>query len=1226
MVLRFPTVLALLDGFPVSQGHVLIVPHRHIPTWFDATDEERAALFGAIAPVCELIKNQYGAEGFNFGINSGAAAGQTVPHLHLHVIPRRTGDMEDPRGGVRHVIPSKGNYLSASERPATPVPVVQDAGAPRIDTSTATMPPAMLTTGHDNPLLPQLQQHLARASQMDVAVAFVMPSGVGRLLEHLDDMLARGGRLRLVTGDYLGVTDPNALHRLLDLQAVHGSQKVQLRVYVTNGQSFHPKAYLLLHSSDEPALSAVGLMLGNVAHDLAFVGSSNLSESALLQGVEWNYAIQGSRDPSGLAQARRAFEQLFAHPQTRPIDEAWLSEYRAQRPQRQQDIFAGAMTAEREAIGPVEPPLPVPLPNTIQLEALEALSATRAAGNRAGLVVMATGLGKTWLAAFDVARMGARNILFVAHRDEILKQALATFRRILPDSTLGLYTGNERAPDAQILFASIQTLGRANHLRQFARHAFDYIVVDEFHHAAAPTYRRLIEHFEPQFMLGLTATPERTDGGDLLGLCAENLVYRCGVPRGIELELLSPYRYFGVPDEVDYAQIPWRSARFDEDALTAQVATTSRALNVFEQWQKHAGERTIAFCVSQRHADFMREFFKARQVLCAAVHAGQSTDPRTLSLEALARGEMSVVFAVDMFNEGVDVPAIDTVMMLRPTESQVIWLQQFGRGLRKQPGKTLKVIDYIGNHRSFLTKVRALFGLDSSAGTDALRMALLNARASQLVLPPGCEVTYELQALDILLALLPRGDQASLALKSWYEEFLELHGQRPRAIEAMHDGYLPRSAKPQFGSWLGFVQAQSGLDALQQSALQGAQRFLTALESTAMTRSFKMLVLQAMLDEDELPGQGMAVGDLARAVLKRVRRSARLQSEFDATALNDLPALERLLIKNPIAAWTGDGAMKGVIEFRFENGVFRYAPEVPLEQREAFQGLVRELVEWRLAEYLDRAAQDHNDAGTAANVFVLKVSHSNGKPILFLPAREGEPNLPQGWQSVLIDDQPHQANFVKVAVNVIRPAKGEDNVIASVLRGWFGADAGLPGTDFKVSLTQDENANWVMAPLGQREREGLLLFKSYSREQIPPLFGEVFNEAIWNSGYVKVSAQNPRHLCLLVTLDKAGMVDEHQYRDRFLTSNQFEWHSQNRTLRASKDGELLSGQAHPPALVHLFVRKTKKAGSRAAPFVYCGPVQFESWDGDQPITIRWRLGQPLPERLVEQFMTNAAGS
>jgi hypothetical protein len=249
--------------------------------------------------------------------------------------------------------------------------------------------------------------------------------------------------------------------------------------------------------------------------------------------------------------------------------------------------------------------------------------------------------------------------------------------------------------------------------------------------------------------------------------------------------------------------------------------------------------------------------------------------------------------------------------------------------------------------------------------------------------------------------------------------------------------------------------------------------------------------------------------------------------------------------------------MKGASDFRFEDGVFRFLPAIPEEQREAFQTLVRELVEWRLAEYLNRAIHADGSNTEVSIIFTLKVSHSNGRPLLFLPSRDQARGLPEGWQALMIDGQRYRANFVKVAINVIQPADGEDNVIARVLRGWFGADAGLPGTDFKVSLARDGDANWIMEPMGRHEGEGIVLFKTYSREQIPPLFGLPFNDALWNAGYVKVTAKEPRHLCLLVTLDKAGMANEHQYGDRFLSIDQFEWHSQNRTQRASRGGELL---------------------------------------------------------------------
>ncbi len=264
------------------------------------------------------------------------------------------------------------------------------------------------------------------------------------------------------------------------------------------------------------------------------------------------------------------------------------------------------------------------------MEALDALERTREADNEAGLVVLATGLGKTWLSAFDSAREEFKRVLFVAHREEILHQAHQTFRRIRPDASIGYYNGKEKAPESDILFASIQTICKKKHLQIFERDEFDYIIVDEFHHAAAKSYRKLLSYFTPRFLLGLTATPERSDGGDLLALCQENLVYYCGLADGIGRDLLCSFHYFGVPDTVDYSNIPWRSSHFDPEELDNQVATEARAQNSFEQYEKYAppNSRTLAFCCSKRHADFMADNFRGRGLRTAAVHSGEFSAPR----------------------------------------------------------------------------------------------------------------------------------------------------------------------------------------------------------------------------------------------------------------------------------------------------------------------------------------------------------------------------------------------------------------------------------------------------------------------------------------------------------------------------------------------------------------------------------------------------------------------
>jgi superfamily II DNA or RNA helicase/HKD family nuclease len=1161
---RGATVLGIWDGFPVTEGHALLVTRAHRRTWFDATEAERHELTAAIEVARDaIVQRDSSVADFNVGLNIGGAAGQTVFHVHLHVIPRRPGDVADARGGVRNVIPSKRLYGRHLEKQLTG---------------------RMLTTGEDFPLLPHLGRELERATRLDVAVAFVMPSGVEKLYPHLEDLLGRGGTFRLVTGDYLDITDPDALRQLMDLALAFPRARVDLRVFHKPGTSFHPKAYILDSGNEQ----------------VAFVGSSNVSSSALLEGIEWNYRVVTSRENDGLGQIRSAFESLFLHPSVRPIDEAWLLSYEARR------RLPGPMPLLEVSDEAIEPPAPPPIPNAVQVEALADLRETRQQGFHAGLVVMATGLGKTWLAAFDTEPF--KRVLFVAHREEILTQALHTFRRVRPHAKFGRFNGEEKAPDAEVLFASIATLSRQVHLEAFDRKAFDYIVVDEFHHASASTYRRLIEYFEPKFLLGLTATPHRTDGDDLLGLCQENLVFECDVVRGITQGLLSPFAYFGVPDTIDYENIPWRSTRFDEAKLTEAAATELRAQNILEQWRARAGQRTLAFCVSQLHADFMKRYFTQAGVACAAVHSGANSDPRQGSLERLVDGTVRVVFAVDMFNEGVDLPAIDTVMMLRPTESAIIWLQQFGRGLRISPGKDrLTVIDYIGNHRSFLLKARTLLQVPAGSDTE-LNAALLRVAAGEYELPPGCSVTYELQALEIMRTLLRLPTAAVRdALLSYYQDFKERRGERPTALQCLHDGYNPRSARRPQGSWLEFVEQQGDLDAAQARARVALADFLTTLEVTPMTKSYKMVTVVALLNRGAMPGSGLPMTELLSEVRRVALNDPRLKADF-GDALESDQALRRLLEQNPIAAWVKGEGTGGTSFFSYDEETFRLRGETP--EVGPTQGLIREVVDWRLAEYFRRQPE-------LVGHFTLKVSHATGRPILFYPStRDG---IPEGWTKVQIDGQAYEANFVTVALNVVRRIGETSNELPTILRGWFGADAGLPGTNHQVSLV-NRSGQWTLEKAAGVGRDTLELWRSYSREQIPGLFGETFSEAIWNVGFVVRPPRAPKHVFLLVTIDKGDMHGDFDYGDHFLSPDLFEWQSQNRTTQNGSHGQLIREHAKRGVPVHLFVRKQKKDGKgNASPFVYCGPVTFKSWKGEKPITVEWTLGQLLPDRFFVQF-------
>jgi superfamily II DNA or RNA helicase/HKD family nuclease/diadenosine tetraphosphate (Ap4A) HIT family hydrolase len=1167
IVFQHGLVAALRDAYPVSPGHTLLVTRRHVPTWFDATDEERHQLLEAIGRVKAAIETEHNPHGYNVGFNAGAAAGQAVFHLHVHVIPRYHGDVADPRGGVRHVIATKANYLQA-------------VGQQHKLLGTAPHDRELIRGGDDDPLLSHLKAHLDAAISVDIAVAFVMHTGVRSLIEYLRDVLNRGGRVRLVTGDYMGVTQPEALRALLDL---HGD--VQLRVIETGSTSFHPKAYIVSTS---------------VNTGVAFIGSSNLSGSALEGGIEWNYRIVSSE--RGFAEVLTAFEELFRDPRTRVLTSEWINGYAS----RRQPLPAPEVVFN-------EPPPSVPTPHVVQREALRALDETRRAGNAAGLVVLATGLGKTWLSAFDSNKAEFKRILFVAHREEILDQAMRTFRAIRPGAAFGYYTGKDKAPAADVLFASIQTIGRQYHLGRFSPREFDYVIVDEFHHACAATYRRLIGYLEPKFLLGLTATPERTDGGDLLSLCGDNLVLRRDVADGIRRELLCPFTYFGVPDSVDYENIPWRSGRFDEEALTTSVATTARAQNALEQVRLRGGDRAIAFCVSQRHADFMAAYFNSAGVRSVAVHAGPTTAPRAHSLEQLQRGELNVVFAVDMFNEGVDIPDVDTVLMLRPTESRVLWLQQFGRGLRHRFGKTLKVIDYIGNHRVFLTKTRALLDLGDSNRDVAY--ALDRYEAGSLELPPGCAVTYDLEAIQILRALVqPRA--AAEALTAFYENFRDRVGVRPSATEAYAEGYNPITARQHHGSWLGFVRDMGDFSPEQEEAWSVLGDFLNQLEVTSMTKSYKMILLLAMLGQDAFPGQ-IHIDELAERFAALARRYAAVRTEVGED-LDDSVKLRRMLERNPVDAWVGGRGTADVQYFSYDGQHFLTTSniQVPAHLKEVAQDLVREIAEWRLTGYLRRSL-----IAQTANRIVCSVSHSSGRPILFLPNRSKAPGIPEGWQDVVINGEMHQAKFVKIAVNVVTRPASEENVLPAILKGWFGEQAGMAGRTDTVAFTRSGDT-FVLAPAQGEEPKGLEVWQRYMRADAVNALGFEFRGQEAQSGIF----ERPGLILLFVTLDKGNLPEAHRYEDQFLSATEFRWQSQNRTTQASRVGTDLRDHRARGIAVHLFVRRQPKIRGRAEPFVYCGEVSYERWEDEKPITVWWTLAEAVPQSLWNELKVPSASS
>ena len=992
---------AIPDAFPVSPGHALIITRRPVATWWEATPEERLDVLELIDRVKEQLEDELRPDGYNVGFNSGPAAGQTVQHLHVHLIPRFAGDVPDPRGGVRHSLPGKGNYLTT--------PLASELGYVLLENRQHTVLSAITDCLHDR-----------RFDRADLVVSFVMRSGLDLIGPDLEDALDRGMVVRLLTTDYLNTTEPVALARLLDL--TEGSEGLLcVRVFSDTRTSFHPKGYLFWSSSNG---------LGR-----SFVGSSNLSWSGIQHGVEWTLAM-GSAE-----RLLTEFEQLWLDPRNVELTHEWLRSYR--------DRATLPISTRVEPIEEVADHVAAPEPRPIQEEALADLAATRAEGHRAGLVVMATGLGKTWLAAFDVRKAGADRVLFVAHREEILRQSRDVFRTVLPGIDAGLYAGAERITDADYVFASVQSLSRG--IDQWAPDHFDYIVIDEFHHAAAKTYRNVIGHFTPAFMLGLTATPERLDGADLLALCGDNLVFNCGIVEGITARELCPFQYRAEKDVVDFAPIPWRNGKFDPAALASAVETELRAEQELDAWREHGGTRTFGFCCSTTHADYMADYFSLHGARAVSVHSGATSADRQLALQQLAAGALDVVLTVDLFNEGVDLPDLDTVLMLRPTDSPVVFLQQLGRGLRTADGKDhLRVIDFIGNHRSFLFKPRTLLGLTSGSFSSTAQV-LEAMRTGDFGLPDGCSVDYALEVVDLFSELVRR--EQGPALTQYCRAFAEENGRRPTAVQAWESGFNPGSQRAL--GWFGALDQMDLLESEEQRAARTYDELLRAIQRESITKSYKLVTLQAVLDEDGLSG-GVALSALAARSRQIMRGDPRLAADVGDHLGNDDQAWEDYWRRWPVAAWCGELRGEG------ESGLFRVTGDVleptfavAADLAPTVKGLIAELVDYRLCRYLDGKQQ-------RAGEWTLRVSQTNGRPIVWLE-RDRNPGLPEGEVDLIADGDQYRANFVKIALNVVRDPISGENRLPDLLRRWFGSGAGRPGSAQHVVLLR-EGGRFVLLP------------------------------------------------------------------------------------------------------------------------------------------------------------------
>lgn len=526
------------------------------------------------------------------------------------------------------------------------------------------------------------------------------------------------------------------------------------------------------------------------------------------------------------------------------------------------------------------------------------------------------------------------------------------FNRVHPNAHTGLFQGALKEHEADFVFASVQSLSKPEALQRFSSKHFDYIVVDEFHHASAPSYRSIIKHFNPQFLLGLTATPERTDQADILSLCDNNLVFERNLVHGINAQLLAPIHYYGIYDEyVDYQEIPWRSGRFEPAQIEFAFATQKRAKHIYQHWLKHKQTRTLGFCISQKHADYMSQYFQQQGVRAGAVYAGSQLT-RHAALSQLAQGQLEVIFSVDMFNEGTDLPALDTVLMLRPTESKIIFLQQLGRGLRlsQETNKThVVVLDFLGNHHSFLNSPAALLG-------EKDRNTVLNTIRQQqpIQLAEGCFINFAPKIVGFWEKLARK--IGSTAAED-YQQLRDELGHRPTATEFFHKGYDLAKMRKQAGSWLALVAKQEEDALFKQLLSEHGEFFAKGVETTSMNKSFKGFLYQAFLD---LSGVQEPV-----ATTQLAKRSRQLLEHRPDDLRNELPqsiqqasAESRPWLsywrKNPIFYSCQQDKNSSQAWFIEHGNSFALNFTVTPELQEIFADYFQELIDLRLAQYFAR--------------------------------------------------------------------------------------------------------------------------------------------------------------------------------------------------------------------------------------------------------------------------------
>ncbi|NLX52313.1 MAG: DUF3427 domain-containing protein [Deltaproteobacteria bacterium] len=650
-----------------------------------------------------------------------------------------------------NLIASQGQILTALFAKNNPIAADLHAHVAKITPLTGLSQSELFTGSNAGiSLESEMKREIRSCDEICWLVSFIKWTGIRVFAEELKDFTRSGHKIRVITTSYMGATDQKAV----DFLAALPNTEIKLS-YNTTQERLHAKAYIFLR---------------NTGFDTGYIGSSNISRSALTNGLEWNLKVTTQEIPNIINKFKSTFETYWASP-----DFETYSAGDAVAHERLEKSLKSACGDNRDESTAMFFDIK---PHVHQKEILERLTIERDVHNRwRNLIVAATGTGKTIISAFDFQRFLTKNphakFLFVAHREEILKQSRQAFRGILRQTSFGeLWVGNEEPEHYNQLFASVQTLNNRRNTLPLAPDFYDFIIIDEVHHIVAESYRSIINRFSPKILLGLTATPERMDGGNILEDFCDTIAAELRLPDAINRRYLCPFQYFGIDDTTDISRVPWVNGRYLPSELTRIYnADDLRVRHIYQNMVDIIGDlnaiKCLAFCVTQEHAQFMSEKFLLLGIK-AAVLTSQNSHERTTLREQLTRGEINILCVVDIFNEGIDIPEIDTILFLRPTESLTIFLQQLGRGLRLTEGKEcLTVLDFVGNARAeydFASKFRALVGKSHISTVEEVEQNFPH-------LPLGCSIILQKQAKEIILQSIKNAIATQRRLISWIRAY-----------------------------------------------------------------------------------------------------------------------------------------------------------------------------------------------------------------------------------------------------------------------------------------------------------------------------------------------------------------------------------------------------------------------------------------------------------------------